>query len=149
MLAQTSALSLVVRMTPGASVYGTMAEHPLVLVADDHDDSRVIARLVLENAGFDVVEASTGHEAISVARAQRPAAILLDMIMPELDGWDTARRLRSDSSMNTVAIIGLTALASASDRERSLAAGCDIVLTKPILPRKLVDVCRLFSIGRR
>ncbi|HEY4130067.1 MAG TPA: response regulator, partial [Gemmatimonadaceae bacterium] len=88
-------------------------------------------------------------EAITLAHAHHPAAILLDMIMPELDGWDTARRLRSDTSMNSIAIIGLTALASSSDRERSLAAGCDVVLTKPILPRALVDVCRTFAIGRR
>ncbi|HEY4132066.1 MAG TPA: response regulator, partial [Gemmatimonadaceae bacterium] len=95
-------------MTPTLDVYGTQDEHPLVLVADDHDDSRVIARLVLESAGFEVVEASTGHEAITLAHAHHPAAILLDMIMPELDGWDTARRLRSDTSMNSIAIIGLT-----------------------------------------
>jgi two-component system cell cycle response regulator DivK len=113
---------------------------PSILVADDHDDSRTIARLILESGGFRVIEARTGPEALALARAEHPSAVLLDIIMPGLDGWTAARRLRLDPSTAETVIIALTALASDADRERSLASGCDEVLTKPIRPRVLLDV---------
>jgi len=115
---------------------------PLILVADDHDDSRTIARLVLESANFRVIEARTGREAIALAHAERPLAVLLDIVMPELDGWEAARRIRGDRITASTAIIAVTALAGAADRERSFAAGCDAVLTKPVPPRLLLDALR-------
>jgi two-component system cell cycle response regulator DivK len=118
------------------------ATSPLILVADDHDDSRTIARLVLESANFRVIEARTGHEAIALARAERPLAVLLDIVMPELDGWEAARRIRADLTTASTAIIAVTALAGSADRERSFAAGCDAVLTKPVPPRLLLDALR-------
>jgi CheY-like chemotaxis protein len=113
---------------------------PLVLVADDHDDSRDIARMVLESAGYRVTEATTGLEALAIASLMRPAIVLLDVIMPELDGWATARRLRADPTTSGATIIALTALTGPLDREESLAAGCDELLTKPIHPRALLAV---------
>ena len=113
---------------------------PLVLVADDHEDSRDIARMVLESAGYRVTEATTGLEALAIAFEMRPAIVLLDVIMPDLDGWATARRLRADPSTSRATIIALTALTGARDREESLAAGCDELLTKPIHPRALLAV---------
>ena len=111
---------------------------PLVLVADDHDDSRDIARMVLESAGYRVTEATTGLEALAIANVMNPAIVLLDVIMPELDGWETARRMRADPRTSGATIIALTALTGATDREESLAAGCDELLTKPIHPRALL-----------
>ena len=116
------------------------ADAPLVLVADDHESSREVARLVLESAGYRVVEAATGIEALAIARVDRPRVVLLDVVMPGLDGWSVARRLRADPLTARITLITLTALASAADRDASLASGCDDVLTKPIHPRMLLSV---------
>jgi CheY-like chemotaxis protein len=118
---------------------------PLILVADDHDDSRAIARLVLESARFRVIEARTGTEALRVLRSERPDILLLDIIMPELNGWDVARNVRADSSCDGTVIIAVTALAGDYDRELSLAAGCDELLTKPVHPRMLLATLRHYT----
>lgn len=108
-----------------------------ILVADDHEDSRTIARLVLESAGYTVEEAATGHEALASALERPPCIILLDIVLPGIDGWDLARRLRADRRTRGAHIIAVTALAGAWDHARSLGAGCDEVLIKPI-PIKLL-----------
>jgi two-component system cell cycle response regulator DivK len=118
-------------------------------VADDHEDSRTIARLILETAGFRVIEARTGYEALALARAESPAVILLDIVMPGLDGWTAARQLRREPSMADTAIVALTALAGDADRERALAAGCDEVLTKPTRPRALLELVLRYTRSRR
>jgi len=119
-------------------------EGPLVLVADDHDDSRAIARVVLENAGFRVLEARTGTETLQLVYAERPAILLLDIVMPELTGWEVARRLRADPVCCKTIIIAVTALATVHDRELTMAAGCDELLTKPVLPRVLVATLKYY-----
>ena len=118
---------------------------PSVLVADDHDDSRIIARLVLESARFRVLEARTGPEALSMIRAERPAVVLLDIVMPDLNGWDVARLVRHDPTAASTIIIALTALAGSNDREQSFAAGCDDLLTKPVHPRTLLAMLHRYT----
>ena len=118
------------------------ADAPLVLVADDHEDSRCIARIVLETSGFRVVEARTGSEALAMARALQPVATVLDIVMPELTGWEVARALRADETSRQLVIIALTALSDPSDRILSMASGCDAMLVKPIHPRALTQVVR-------
>ncbi len=125
-----------------ADRYVSRVPQSTVLVADDHEDSRIIARLVLESAGYRVIEARNGREAIALTRAEHPVAVLLDIVMPELDGWDAARHIRGDVTTSMIPIIAVTALAGAVDRERSFAAGCDTVLTKPVPPRALLDALR-------
>jgi len=120
-------------------------EAPLVLIADDHDDSRVIARVVVESAGFRVAEARTGPETLRLVRTERPAIVLLDIVMPELNGWEVARRMRNDASCSGTVIIAVTALAGAHDREQTIAAGCDELLTKPVLPRILLSTLRYYA----
>ena len=93
---------------------------PLVLVVDDHEDSRAIARLVLESAGFRVAEAKTGFEGFRMGVELRPSVILLDMILPGLDGWEIARLLRANADVKNATIVAVTALASADDRDRAL-----------------------------
>ena len=108
---------------------------PLVLVVDDHTDSRLIARLVLESVGFRVAEAESGGEALQVAASLRPAAVLLDLILPGLDGWEVARHLRDGEGGHDVVVIAVTAVGQREEHERALAAGCDSVITKPASPR--------------
>jgi CheY-like chemotaxis protein len=123
---------------------GTRAtEAPLVLVVDDHEDSRIIARLALEAAGFRVREAATGVAGLSLAMSLEPAVLLLDLILPGIDGWEVARRVRRDPATIHMGIIALTALALRDEHVRARRAGCDTVLTKPVLPRAIVEmVCQ-------
>jgi DNA-binding response OmpR family regulator len=124
---------------PGSTVERPV-EAPLILVADDHEDSRCIARIVLQSSGFRVVEARTGTEALSMARTVRPVALVLDIVMPELTGWDVARALRAESAGDQLVIIAVTALSDRSDRVRTIASGCNDMLVKPVHPRALIKV---------
>lgn len=125
---------------PRGAIVARPVEAPLVLVADDHEDSRCIARIVLESSGFRVVEARTGREALAMARTVQPVAMVLDIIMPELTGWDVARALRAEAAGDQLVIIAVTALSDRSDRDLSLASGCNDVLVKPVHPRALIKV---------
>ena len=130
--------------TTSSGLRGSIVERPveaqLVLVADDHEDSRCIVRIVLESSGFRVMEARTGSEALAMARSLRPVVVVLDIVMPELTGWDVARALRAEEAGQQLVIIAVTALSDRSDRERSIAAGCNDVLVKPMHPRALIKV---------
>jgi CheY-like chemotaxis protein len=117
-------------------------EHGLVLVVDDHDDSRTIARLVLESVGFRVVEAAGGCEGLRLATELRPHVVLLDLVLPGLDGWEIARLLRRDRMTKRAVIIAVTAIANAEDQSRAIDAGCDEVLTKPVSPANMVATVR-------
>jgi CheY-like chemotaxis protein len=123
----------------------SVARHKLVLIADDHGDSRAIARMMMELGGLGVVEAGTGLDAVRLAVARHPAVIILDMRMPVLDGWGAASQIRRDPRTRDIPIIGFSACARNSDRERALAAGCDVYLTKPMAPRALLDVVRHYA----
>ena len=124
-------------------VRATVTSAPLVLVVDDHEDSRIIARLVLESAGFRVRDAANGATGLSLAAALEPDVILLDLILPGIDGWEVARRLRRDPATTNIGIIAVTALALRDDHVRARHAGCDTVLTKPVLPKAILEtVCR-------
>ncbi|HKP15413.1 MAG TPA: response regulator [Gemmatimonadaceae bacterium] len=117
-----------------------MVPAPLILVVDDHEPSRTLAKIVLERAGFRVEEAATGAEGLRQAQLLRPALMLLDIILPEIDGWTLARLLRADPRTRDSIILALTALTGANDGARSLASGFDEVLTKPVLPRALAAI---------
>jgi len=103
-----------------------------VLIADDDVDSRAILRALLEFQGREVVEAADGRQCLRAVRAGRPDVIVLDLVMPQLDGWCVAAALRADPATRGIPILALTAAALPHDRERALAAGCDRVLNKPI-----------------
>src|SRR5690349_19173101 len=92
----------------------------------------------LRSRGYAVVEAADGKQALEAARTEAPDLILLDLGLPELDGWEAARRLKAEPELRGVPIIALTARAMASDREEALAAGCDDYDTKPVNFTRLI-----------
>jgi DNA-binding response OmpR family regulator len=102
---------------------------PLVLVADDDKDILQLLRLRLELLGYGVVQAANGVEALELAREEKPALAILDVMMPGLDGLEVARQLRAGSSR--IPIILLTARIQESDVSAGLAAGADAYLGKP------------------
>jgi CheY-like chemotaxis protein len=103
-----------------------------VLVADDRETGRELVRTVLENAGYQVIEASDGTEAVAQARQFRPDLIILDIHMPGLDGFQVIEVLRREEGFAAIPIIALTASAMMGDRERAMEAGFTGYITKPI-----------------
>jgi CheY-like chemotaxis protein len=103
-----------------------------ILVADDNALTREIMLRRLEREGFQVIVASTGKEALAVAKAEAPSIILMDMSMPMMNGWDATTKLRTDPAIRHIPVIALTANAISGDRERALEAGCDEYESKPV-----------------
>ena len=108
-----------------------------VLVVDDHAPLRTLCRLNLEPAGFRVLEAADGDEALAVVATNRPDVILLDIMMPRLSGWKVASALLADESTDEIPIIFITARAGLSDRIRAFELGAHAYLTKPFDPAVL------------
>jgi len=105
---------------------------PLVLIVEDIEDNLILIKSLLELADYRVVEARDGREALAQAQAHHPDLILLDMSLPEIDGWTVARTLRQLPDFRSTLIVALTAHAMHGDREKTLDAGCDEFMTKPI-----------------
>ena len=121
---------------------------PLVLIVDDNVDAREMYAIYLEHAGFRSAEAADGEDAISLAKRDRPALILMDATMPRLDGWEAARRLKADVDTRDIPLIMLTAHAFAEHRERAAAVGADAFLAKPVLPDALaLEIRRILGSG--
>lgn len=117
-----------------------------VLVVEDNEMNREMLVRRLKKRGFDVREAVNGLEAIDQAFAHNPQIILMDMSLPELDGWEATRRIRAKEQTSKFVIIALTAHAMDGDRERALEAGCDEYETKPVnLPVLLQKMSSLLA----
>jgi CheY-like chemotaxis protein len=111
-----------------------------ILFIDDEEDIQILARLCLKlEANWELLTACSGQEGISLAETQQPDAILLDVMMPEMDGLTTLKKLKNNSQVNHIPIIFLTAKAQASDRRRFYAAGVQGVITKPFDPLTLAS----------
>ena len=114
-----------------------------ILYIEDDSSNRLLVRHVLQAAGYRVIEAVDGLNGVQAAQAERPDLILMDINIPELDGYETTTRIKSLPGLNHIPIIALTATAREGDRERALTAGCDGYLTKPInadrLPRQIAQ----------
>ncbi|HEY5552568.1 MAG TPA: response regulator [Opitutaceae bacterium] len=111
---------------------------PRILVVDDEADTFEVLAFKLREAGFDPIQAADGRAALAKARSERPALIVLDLMLPELDGLDVCRLLRRDPSTASIPIIMLTAKAAETDRIVGLEIGADDYVTKPFSPRELV-----------
>jgi two-component system cell cycle response regulator DivK len=109
-----------------------------ILLVEDNPHNRKIFSGMLSHAGFRVVEAEDGQQALDRAATEKPDLILMDLSIPGVDGWEVTRRLKSGEAKQTP-IIALTAHAMRGDEERALQAGCDGYLTKPISPKKVVE----------
>ena len=120
---------------------------PLVLLAEDDDDVRALAELVLRRDGFEVIAVADGDAALAAAEARPPDVAVLDVSMPLMDGLETARRLRDRDATSGVRIMLLTARVTDADRERGRAAGVDDQLDKPFSPAILAERVRALCAG--
>jgi CheY-like chemotaxis protein len=120
---------------------------PLILIVDDNLDAREMYGMYLEHEGFRWSEAVNGHEALTRARTDRPALILMDATMPRMDGWEAVRRLKEDPDTQHIPLIMLTAHAFQEHRERAAHVGADAFLAKPVLPDQLAaEIRRVLNI---
>ena len=112
-----------------------------ILLVEDNEMNRDMLSRRLQKRGFDVTVAETAEEALTLARTSNADLVLMDVGLPDMDGWEVTRRLRSDPATAGLAIIALTAHALASDRERAFEVVCDDFETKPIeLPSLLAKI---------
>jgi two-component system, cell cycle response regulator DivK len=102
-----------------------------ILIVEDAPDNRTIAELILQSAGHTVVSVGDGASAVSIAASTRPDAILMDLSLPQLDGWEATRRLKANPATCDIPVIAFTAHILPSDLDRARAAGCATVIAKP------------------
>jgi two-component system cell cycle response regulator DivK len=112
---------------------------PRLLYVEDNEMNRDMLSRRLQRRGFEVLIAVDGAEGVATAGAERPDLILMDMSLPVLDGWEATRRLKAAPETAGIPVIGLTAHAMATDRDKCLEAGCDDYDTKPVELTRLME----------
>ena len=110
-----------------------------ILIVEDNMDNYELVRFVLERAGYDVFLAVNGRDGVDAARLQKPDLILMDLGMPEMDGWQAAQKLKSSEATSSIPLYALTAHALPSERHRAIQAGYDGYVTKPIDMQTFLD----------
>jgi two-component system cell cycle response regulator DivK len=121
---------------------------PRLLYVEDNEMNRDMLSRRLQRRGFEVLIAGDGEQGVTLAAAEKPDLILMDMSLPVLDGWEATRRIKAAPATRLIPVIGLTAHAMATDRDRCLEAGCDDYDTKPVeLGRLLEKIERLLGTG--
>jgi DNA-binding response OmpR family regulator len=118
-------------------MYVVAREKPIVLVADDDQDILELVTFRLERAGYEVVQARDGEDALRIATEVRPDLAVLDVMMPKLSGYDVTRQIREQDSTREIPVILLTARVQEADVARGFEAGADDYLKKPFSPQEL------------
>ncbi|HZL37128.1 MAG TPA: response regulator [Tepidisphaeraceae bacterium] len=114
---------------------------PRILVVEDNEENRDALSRRLQRRGFEVLLAVDGNAGVAMAKAEKPDLILMDMNMPELDGWEATRQIKAAPDSNAIPVIAVTAHAMTGDRERALEAGCTDYHTKPVeFPKLLAQI---------
>ena len=134
--------------TPGAASWDAL-EQATILVVEDNEWSRDLLARWLLRRGYHVLLAVDGREGISKARYLAPDLVIMDMSLPEIDGWEATRRLKADPTTRDIPIVALTAHAMASDRQKAMTAGCDDYHTKPVDFESLLRSIQAFLQRRR
>ena len=113
-----------------------------ILVVEDNEDNRRIMRDLLTSAGYEVIEAVNGQEGVKAAETQGPEMILMDIQLPDFDGYEATRRIKANPALSTIPIIAVTSYALSGDDVKAFEAGCDVYVTKPFSPRELLAKIR-------
>ena len=115
-----------------------------ILVVEDQEDSRRIMRDLLTSTGYRVIEAVTGKEAIIAAETNHPELILMDIQLPDLDGYEVTRIIKSKPDLHPIPIIAVTSYALSGDDVKAFDAGCDAYVSKPFSPKALLTKIQEF-----
>lgn len=122
--------------------------NPIVLLIEDNEQNRYLATFLLERNGYKVVPAIDGPSGIELAKTLQADLILLDIQLPGMDGYAVARTLRATAALRDTPIIAVTSYAMVGDREKTIAAGCNGYIEKPINPDTFVEEIGRFLPGR-
>jgi CheY-like chemotaxis protein len=115
-----------------------MTASPCVLVTDDDEDLRLLCEMYLQLDGFSVAHAANGHEALDAVRRQAPDLVLLDLMMPVMDGWECLAALKADPVLRTIPVFIITGKNQLADQERAFAMGAEAFIAKPFQGAALV-----------
>ena len=115
-----------------------------ILVIEDHEDNRRIIRDLLTSAGYEIIETKSAEEGVTAAEKHRPALILMDIQLPDFDGYEATRRIKANPSLCQIPIIAVTSYALSGDEFEAFEAGCEAYVTKPFSPRALLTKIREF-----
>jgi len=115
-----------------------------ILVIDDQEDNRRILRDLLTNSGFEVIEAVTGEEGVTLAEARAPDLILMDIQLPGIDGYEATRQIKAKPALRATPLIVVTSYALSGDDVKAFAAGADAYVSKPFSPRAMLAKVREF-----
>lgn len=110
------------------------SDRPVILIVDDSEDNRDLFAMCLERLGYAIELAVDGVDGVERARETVPNVIVMDLAMPNMDGFEATRQIRMDPSLSSIHIVAVTAFSDAVTTQRALAAGCDAVLAKPCPP---------------
>lgn len=109
-----------------------------ILIIEDNEQNLYLITFMLQSVGYEVLQARTGREGITIVAEEHPDLIILDIQLPEMDGYAVAHSLKSNPETNGIPIIAVTSYAMVGDRERILEAGCEGYIEKPIDPEQFV-----------
>ena len=119
---------------------------PKILLIEDNEQNRDALSRRLQRHGYDVIMAVDGLQGVAMAQSELPALILMDLNLPDIDGWEATRILKGTPETQAIPVVALTAHAIAGDQERALQAGCDDYHTKPVqFPRLLTQIEALLT----
>jgi CheY-like chemotaxis protein len=110
-----------------------------ILIVEDNMDTYELVHFILEKNGFETFLAVNGRDGVTAAQKQKPDLIIMDMSMPEMDGWTATSLIKRDKKISAIPLIALTAHALPGDRQRAMDAGCDEYITKPMDLGDLVE----------
>ena len=116
-----------------------------ILYVEDNDDNVYMLKNRLTRAGFTVVIATNGVQGVAMAASEHPDLIIMDLTLPDMDGWEATQRIKADPATTHIPIVALTANAMTGDREKAIAAGCDDFDTKPVEMPRLLDKIRALA----
>jgi two-component system cell cycle response regulator DivK len=136
-------------MQAGGIVEPKIAEGKTVLIVEDNEMNLKLARDLLQLAGFTTLEAVKGADGVDLARTFHPDVVVMDVQLPDFDGWEALRRLREDPETADLVVLAVTAYATAGDEERFLNSGFDGYVAKPIDVRTFSKTVRGYCDKRR
>ncbi len=116
------------------------ARKPLVLVVDDNEDNLLLLTFLIEQLDCEFISAADGQTALDLSQSYQPTLIMLDMMLPDMDGMEVLSHLKQNPLTNMIPVIAVTALARPEDRERILSAGCNEFVSKPYLVDELEEL---------
>jgi len=115
---------------------------PTILIVEDFDDTRLMMKMWLTRNGYRVLEAETGEEGVAMAQRERPDLIIMDMMMPGMNGLDATQLIRQDRTLRRTPIVAVSAYGADEYRRIALQAGCDEYVSTPFEPKSLADLIR-------